>query len=222
MLERSEIIFQRAIQWIKKTKEIIDFAHQIEASIIYGLIKPQNIIKEVYVGPENDDYMVRRDWANDKSSLKADFSNTLKINIVSYQIIVLKESYATLFSSGLLKWAEESIEPDLWAAQKILQHVRNALGHCKAEGGFFEARATWDFTKDKKQPLGKLKVIAINVVLDITKLQGKVFSWSQIGGIKNFIKVLDYLISDLELKLYSKQNEITGKPEKAVSGDGRK
>lgn len=86
-------ICQHAIQWMKKAKEVIDFAHQIEASIVFGDIKPRDITKEVLVGSENNDYRIKRDWTKYESDLKSDFANTLKVNIVSYQIIVLKESY---------------------------------------------------------------------------------------------------------------------------------
>ena len=206
MQERVEKVMS-AIQWIKKTKEVIDFAHQIQASITSGSIKSQDIIKEVDIGPKGDDYRIKRDWTKYPNDLKNDFANNLKINTISYQCIVLKESYAGLFKTkenplGLFNWAKKSTEPDLWVAQQILKLIRNALGHMKAKPGEFEAQATWDFTKEeKKQPLGRLEVIGINVVLDTTNLQDVVFNWDQIGGVKNFNKILEYLVADLEKKI---------------------
>lgn len=188
-------IYYPVIELLKKTKEVIDFAHQMEVSLRDGSIEPEDIIKMVYVGPENDDYLIERDWTKFENDLKSDFSNILKVNIVGYQIIVLKQSYVDLFIENNLKFAVRSSDPDLWAAQEILRHTRNALGHMWVDKSGEKAQATWDFSKDKC--LEKLEVISIGVMLDTTDLQGVAFKWEQIGGIKKFHKVLDYLIEDL-------------------------
>jgi len=198
-------IYYQVIDLIKKTKEVIDFVHQIEASIVYDFIKSHNITKEVLIVSENGDYHIERDWTKYENDLKSDFAKTLKINTVSYQIIVLKESYAALFVENNpygLRFAEKSNDPDLWAAQEILKQIRNALGHMRADRSGSFAQATWDFidNKGRNKCPGRLEVTRIGVILDTTHLQGVAFNWNQIGGIKNFNKILDYLIEDLSIK----------------------
>lgn len=200
-----KLIYQQVIGAIKKTKEVIDFAHQIEAAILYGFIKPQDIPKTVLIGPENDVYCAERDWTKYEDDFKNDFANVLKIGTVSHHIIVLKESYAALFVKNNpygLKFAEKTSEPDLWAAQEILRHIRHVLGHMSVDKIDPFARATWNFidSNGKNNCPGKLEVVHIGVELDTTNLQGVAFNWNQIGGIKYFYKILDYLIEDLSNK----------------------
>lgn len=191
-----------AIEKIKKTKEIIQFAYQLSYSIESASIKPENIISELLITGK-EDLHIQRDWSKYPHSLKNDFANTTKINIISFQIIVCKEIYSSLFIKYGLKWAERDTNSDLYAAQEILRHIRNALGHFKSLPLELEAYGVWDFTDQKGKiiNLGKLEIKSINVVLDATNLHGVVFAWNHIGGIKNFIKILDYLEDDLSRRI---------------------
>ena len=103
--------------------------------------------------------------------------------------MICKERYILIKKN---KWADKNKEPDLWAAQQILKVVRNALGHMKVQGNNLIASATWDFSKEKEK-LGVLEVKKIGVVLDTINLQDQMFAWSHMGGLANFIKVLNFL-----------------------------
>ena len=189
------------IETIKKTKEIIKFAYQLSYSIQYGNISPNNIMPEIYdkYGKE----FINRDWRKYPDSLKEDFASTSRICIVSFQIIVCKEIYASLFSAlankNRLSWAEKSNAPDLFAAQEILKHTRNTLGHFKSSSQEQVGYGVWDFSK--RECPGKLEIKEINVTLDTTHLQGQMFDWDQMDGIQNFIKILDFLQQNLVNRL---------------------
>ena len=191
--------YQNTIEKIKKTKEIIDFSMQLALSIKSGSIKPEHICKQVNMDNKR---MIDRDWTKSETDLKDDFAITAKIAITSYAIIMLKESYAALHSNSHgIAWANKEDNPDLYSAQKILQVVRNALGHMKSIPDTLEAKAYWNFRDSKDEDLFEIK--QIEVVLDTRILDGQEFSWNQLGGLNNFLKVLDFLEQDLQNRLKS-------------------
>lgn len=209
-VDKKIVIIQHTIEKIKKTKEVIDVAIILKTSMEDGYINAENIKSEgVFQYKEFSEYRTRKiNWQKNEKPLKDDFSKIAMISMISYAIILCKESYASLFVSNnkykkIFTWAEQSVEPDLHAAQNILKSVRDALGHCKASQLELDAAATWDFTDNNGKPknIGILNIKTINILLDTTNLQDVVFNWDHLGGIGNFIKILDYLQNDLEKRI---------------------
>lgn len=197
-------VYGKAIEQIKKTIETIDFAMQLSFALMSGMIKPEQLPTKILVGNGDDEYLVERDWSKYEEFLRQDFAGLTKIALASYLTIVCKESYARLFikkeKGGFgLAWADKQTNFELYSAQMILKVVRNALGHMVAEPSTLEARSYWDF-KDKDDK-DRFEIKSIGVVLDTRDLQGKAFEWAQMGGIKNFKKVLEFLIKDLQKRI---------------------
>lgn len=203
MLKKNIDNIKNSIEKLKKTKEVIEFAYQLSYSIESGLIKSENIQSELIVATGKEEWVINRDWRKFEDALTNDFAIIIRINIVSFQIIVAKESYASLFVSEELRWATENEKPDLFGAQSIFKCIRDALGHFKAPMQDLYASGSWNFRdkKGRQQYPNKLHIKSLGIYLDTVELQDKRFDWEHIGGIANFIKILDYLIADLVLRI---------------------
>lgn len=188
------ITLKTQIEVFKKTKEIINFALQLQASI-----KPEHMLKKILVDEGEAEFIVERDWTNHDEILKDDFAVTAKIATINFAIIVCRESYKKLFGKTLV-WATKTDNNDLYAAQHILSGIRHALSHMRTTEGNPDARGVWIFENDKKYK-GRFEVKSIGVTLDTTSLEGQPFNWNQIGGLKNFIKVLGYLEENLSYRI---------------------
>ncbi len=197
---------KNTVDKLKKTKEVINFAYQLSFSLENNLIKPDNIEKEIIYTVGKERYVIKRDWGLDTDALRNDFAKITRINIISFQIIVCKESYASLFiddNCSQLTWADKDNNPDLYASQNILKCIRDALGHFKARPSELDAYGTWNFLDKKGKNLypKSLKIKSLDITLDTVNLQDEIFDWNHIGGIQNFIAILDYLKNDLTKRL---------------------
>ncbi|GAB4189901.1 MAG: hypothetical protein Tsb0015_10750 [Simkaniaceae bacterium] len=112
------------------------------------------------------------------------------IHIVSYAIIICKESYSPIF------WVKERENPDLFSAQVILKLIRDAMGHMKTRS-IDHAAPFWNINKNFQRIY---KIEKLGIVLDTTSLHDKQLKFSQIGGITNLIRIIDFLIDDLNEK----------------------
>lgn len=189
------------VERINKTIEVIDFAMQLSAALQQGTIRPEHL-GAVVVDRGDAEFMVERDWLKSEEYLKKDFADITKIAIVSYQIIICKEAYWRAFlkkEQGGLGLQKPEKNTDLHGAQMILNVVRNALGHMTCKNGELSAMAYWDH-EDKKGN-DKFEVKSIGVALDTRGLKEEVFSWEQMGGIKNFKKVLKFLAEDMQKRI---------------------
>lgn len=198
------LIYQNMMGKFQKTKELVHFSMQLEASIKHDSIKPEYFLNRVVIDEGDAEFTIERDWTKYPEALKNDFAVTSKIAISSFMIISCKESYAQLFQDEKrgregLQWASKDKEPDLYSAQMILRVVRNALGHFKSQPTSHEAWGVWSFDANYLKDVFEVK--SIEVSLDTRSLEGQQFAWSHMGGVKNFIKVLDYLEADLLRRL---------------------
>lgn len=83
------------------------------------------------------------------------------------------------------------------SAQIILKLIRDAMGHRQTRS-IDHAAPFWTINKNL-QKIYEIK--KLNIIFDATNLHDKQLKFSQIGGITNLIRILDYLIADLRNKV---------------------
>lgn len=199
---------QSSIETFKQTKFMMQYAWQLEGSIKNNSIKPENLTKVVFVDENEAEFTVEFDWTKHPKEFQG-YASQARISIISFWIIQCREIYHALFNKGkeidsnkLLYEEPSSTNIDLYAAQCILPHTRHAFGHFKIclddNLNNDTAIPKWSFDKSGVK---KLEIKRLNITLDTAALGDKQLEWSDIGGIKNFIKILDILRENLEEKL---------------------
>lgn len=190
-----QIILKTAFNSLNKTKEMIYYSIQLTDAVHKELIRPEHFANHLIM-PEphsSNIFYIDLDWTKHPEIFKQTADNA-QINIASFAIITCKESYSKLL------WVKEEENPDLYAAQIILKLVRDAMGHMCAKSEEFAA-SYWDINK-KNQRIFEIKELGI--VLDARNLHDQQFKFSQLGGLANLLKILDYLIKDLKNKIDNK------------------
>jgi len=176
---------------LKKTKEIIYYAIQLNDAINQGEIKPVQLEKKLVIQePNADAIVIDLDWTQNLIAFKETSDDAMTLTISS-AIITCKESYAKIL---WVKDEQEKESPDLYAAQTIQKLIRDALGHmCVREKDF--AAPYWDIP-NKHRRIFEIK--SLGIIFDAHNLHDKQFRWSHVGGLSNFLKILIYLINDID------------------------
>ncbi len=187
---------EAALASLKKAEEMISYAIQLCDAVHKEKIRPDDFEKRLVV-PEphsENQFYVDREWAKDPAGFKG-ASNDAQVCIVSYMIILCKESYPAVL---WIAEGKESMQPGLYAAQIILKLIRDAMAHILTGPQGFAA-PYWKITSSKYRK--KFSIEEIGVALDATSLHGKQFKFSDIGGLANLLKILDYLAQDIQVRL---------------------
>ena len=187
------------IKSLLKTKEMIYFGIQLTDAIQRETIQPQHFEKNLIVPEPHAETGIyfELDWSKDPDILKLTAEDAL-IHIASYAIIICKESYPSIF------WVKEHEHPDLFSAQTILKLIRDAMGHMKTRS-CDHAAPFWSINKTFQRIY---KIERLGIILDATQLHDKQLKFSQMGGITNLIRIIDFLIDDLEKKSTTHKKQI--------------
>lgn len=181
---------------IKNTRMLIDYSMQFTNAVQKERILAEHFEQLPLVTPEphsNNNIQLLEDWRKKEKSLFKTVADDVQILVSSMAIIIGKESYARHL------WANETSNPDLYSAQKILQHVRNAMGHFVAQDTQV-ARPYWSIDKKDR----RIYIIKeLGIIFDATNLHQKTFHFSHLGGLSTFLAILKYLEKDLENKIKS-------------------
>ncbi|MBS0606934.1 MAG: hypothetical protein JSR57_08290 [Verrucomicrobia bacterium] len=181
-----------ALASLKKTKELIYYAVQLTDAVQRGAIRPEHFEKCLIV-PEphsKNQFCIELDWTQYPEIFKQT-ADDAQVNIASYAILICKETYSNVL------WIDEEKNADLYAAQMILKLVRDAMGHMRAESKGFAA-PYWDINKKHRRIL---EIKELGIIFDAESVHGKQFKFSHLGGLTNFLKILNYLIKDLHERL---------------------
>lgn len=179
-----------AKKYLLKSKEMIHFACQLADAICRNTIKPEFlepklIYPDLYSGSS---FEIDVDWVNNPILFK-ETAEDAQIAIMSWALIVAKESY------GPELWVTVDVNQEVYAAQVILQLIRNALAHMKATKEF-EVNARWQIDRQYKNKV--FEINRLGICLDTSDLDGLVFRPSHIGGLKAINNLLSFLHEDLE------------------------
>lgn len=184
-------ITNTAIKNLLKTKEMIYFGVQLTDAIQRGTIQPHHFEKNLIV-PEphaQTGFYFELDWTKYPDILKLTAEDAL-IHIASFAIIICKESYPSTF------WVKENENSDLFSAQAVLKLIRDAMGHMQTRS-IDHAAPFWNINKNMRRAYNIKK---LNISFDATNLHDKQLKFSQIGGLTNLIKIIDFLTDDLKCK----------------------
>lgn len=179
------------IKNLLKTKEMIYFGIQLTDAIQRETIQAHHFEKNLIV-PEphaQTGFYFELDWSKYPDILKLTAEDAL-IHIASYAIIICKESYPSTF------WVQEHKNPDLFSAQAVLKLIRDAMGHMKTRS-IDHAAPFWSINKNFQRIY---RIEKLGIIFDATNLHNTQLKFSQIGGITNLIRILDFLIEDLKNK----------------------
>lgn len=175
-----------------KTKEMIYYGIQLTDAVQRGAVQPHHFEKNLIV-PEphsKTGFYFELDWTKYPDIFRSTADDAL-IHIASYAIIICKESYPSAL------WVKENEDGDLFSAQIILKLIRDAMSHMQTRSTN-HAAPFWTINKNL-QKIYEIK--KLNIIFDATNLHDKQLKFSQIGGITNLIRILDYLIGDLRIKV---------------------
>lgn len=175
-----------------KAKEMIWFGIQLADAVNRGSIQPKHFEKNLTVPEPNSKtgFYFELDWTKHPDIFKSTADDAL-ICIANYAIIMCKESYPSVL------WVKEHEDGDLFSAQIILKLIRDSMGHIRTRS-IGHAAPFWRVDKNL-QKIYEIK--KLNIIFDATNLHDKQLKFSQIGGITNIIRILDYLIGDLQSKV---------------------
>lgn len=179
-----------ALSSLTFTKEMIHYSIQLTDAVQKDRIRPEHFEPRLIVPESHGNFRIELDWSQSPKAFKMR-ADDAQIHIASFAIITCKESYP----EGL--WVTEEKDSDLYAAQMILKLVRDAMGHMKARRKEYAA-PYWDINK-KNRRIFEIK--PLKIVLDAQSLHDQQFRFSQLGGLANLLKILDYLITDLKHKI---------------------
>ncbi len=123
MVEVDQEILEKALNALNKTKELICSALQLTNAVNRGTILPGQFKKnlQVFESDSGNRFNISLDWEQRPDYFKKVVGQDIQSCIINYAIILGKESYSKI------PWAQENV--DLFAAQKILKFVRDAVGH---------------------------------------------------------------------------------------------
>jgi len=179
------------IKNLLKTKEMIYYGIQLTNAVHTGVIQPHHFEKQLIVPEPHSQkgFYFELDWSKHPDIFQSTAEDAL-IHIASYAIIICKESYPSLL------WVKEHEDADLFSAQVILKLIRDAMGHMQTQSIDYAA-PFWSINKNL-QRIYQIK--KLNIVFDATNLHDKQLKFSQIGGMTNLIRIIDFLIDDLRIK----------------------
>ena len=195
MVEVDQEILEKALNALNKTKELICSALQLTNAVNRGTILPGQFKKnlQVFESDSGNRFNISLDWEQRPDYFKKVVGQDIQSCIINYAIILGKESYSKI------PWAQENV--DLFAAQKILKFVRDAVGHIYPFATKERAVPMWRI--DHKEDLRRFEIRELQIVLDTRNLNGIPFEFSHLGGVENLLKILNYLIKDLEKRRLS-------------------
>jgi hypothetical protein len=187
-------ILKTAVQSLKKSKVMIHYSLQLVDSVQRGNIKPEHFEKRLIIPEKSHSnyYKFELDWEKFPEIFK-ETTEDAHVFISSYALITCKE----LCTEDT--WVIESEDPDLFAAQNILKLIRNAMAHVKFSIEDNTIRPHWKILNNKAKRI--FNVGKLNITLDATNLHDKPFELNHIGGFANLLKILNFMIDELERKI---------------------
>jgi len=205
MVKVDQEILGKALAALNKTKELICFVVQLNDAVKQGAIRPDQFKKKVRVTELSlgNQFDINLDWAQSPVLFKQTADDVMSC-IINYTAVLCKESYPKSL------WVTKEEDEDLYAAQMILKFVRDATGHIKVATKNF-AVPFWDINAKYREECFEIKELGI--VFNAKGLHGSQFQFTHLGGVTNFLRILDYLIKDLKARL-SKQQVLDNKTEK--------
>lgn len=175
---------------LKKAQALISYAVQFSEAVQNRTIKPKHF-KYRKATVKSSPYITWTNWKKEKTLFRQTAEDA-SVAIATTAIVICNESYFDLFEGNT---ANPETNFELHSAQMILRIVRNSMGHFSAEPTEL-APVRWNVDKPQYRKLYAIK--SIDVTLDARDLNGKPFTMLELGGLKNFFKVLKYLADDLQ------------------------
>lgn len=174
-----------------KQKSVIQSFVVAEESILYALSISKLLLND-YVNKydfqaasDECDFLQKIDWVNNIQNFK-EKAHYLPLALTDHAIAICEEGYFDLYDGKIIF---KDINSDLYAAQTIFRIIRNSLNHPYVNN--MQVKIRWNVRNVKYQEIHEVKELGI--ILDTNNLDGKDFTMDAIGGLKNFIKLLNYL-----------------------------
>lgn len=188
------LLATKSIKIIDAISDVIAFSYQMTEAVKQDRITPTMFAKQLtLLEPDSNNFCyIDLDWSLHPELFKKTADN-VQLNAVAHAITSVKEIYAKDF------WVTEKQNPSLYAAQKILQLVRNALSHFKEKDGHISA--VWIIRDEHDHRI--FQVPEISLELDATNLNGREVYCSHFGGITNLLSLLYFLNDDLKKRFLS-------------------
>ncbi len=176
--------YEATIKTCKCAREHICFGLEVSNAILNDVLKPEHL--EFDKGC----YWKTIEW-NKNIEVFKEQAEWLSFACFSFAVILFCETYFDLYEGKTVDPNEES---DLYSAQMILRIVRNSMGHVSANSSEM-VQMRWNV--EKKEYRRPYKVKEINMELDATDLNGQIFKLDPLGGMVNFLNLLNYLEKNL-------------------------
>ncbi len=191
-LSKEELIKISIATFTDTIKRII-FSLQVADLVKKGILKPEHFTKTL---SSQGSIIGYADWTKNPEDFKKT-SDDVQFTSLASAITLCKEIYKQAIGKT---FANEKDNRELYSAQMILKIIRNALAHILAISNKL-AKPVYKIEKREECKLYEVK--SIGVTLDTSNLYDVVeeFNFDDLGGLLNFIKLLNYLKNDLENRI---------------------